>query len=107
MRLQTAGVVSSRVTLMTYTSTDCPFFPQRLDRRRYLLCLLNHSVKLPIQSSVESCAGDDLLPRPNQLVLARILVLRRRRGGHVLMFRGGTLALGQTSQRPEWALSPG
>jgi len=29
-----------------------------LDRVRHLLCSLNHFVKLPTQSSVESCAGD-------------------------------------------------
>ncbi len=76
-----------------------------LDRVGHLLCFPNRFVKLPTQSSVESCAGDDLFRlRPGWFVLVRIAVLVRRRDIHVPIPRGGILFLGETSSPP--VLSP-
>src|SRR5260370_4286165 len=78
-----------------------------LDLVRHLFCFVHDVLKFPLQSSVESCAGDGFFRfRPGRLVLVGIRVWGRRWAAHVPILRGRILCLSETLFLPAYTFPP-
>ena len=105
-RIATVIVAVDPFTAFDHVIFPIPQIRQLLNRVGHLLCFLNHSVKLPTQSSVEGCAGNGFFwTRPNRFALVGIGVWPRRLA-HLCVLRRGILCLCTAPFLLEWTLSP-